>query len=210
MSRCRRQVPVLQLGEELSLCANCLRQGANVLDLWAAHACGLPWTFQVWSDYTAGPVTWEDVYDGDGHFLFTLYARGALIDPAQPEAGVYDQPGYHPFGYPGVEERDGYPEIVADAERLSLSQVAEACRQWLRAHGLPADGPLVIENGPDTFTFPAPGALPVVTHHKETYAAEGIFEGQVAEYRMRCEACGVEIVSNEPHLGRCPWCGTER
>jgi len=213
--RCRRQVPVLQLGEELTLCANCLRQGASLLDLRAAHARGLPWTFQVRSDYpsagsgqgAAGPVTWEDVYDGDGHFLFTLYARGAPVGPAKPEAGVYDQPGYHPFGYPGTKEQDGYPEIVADAERLTLTRVAEACRQWLNAHGLPGDGPLVIENGPDTFTFPAPGALPVVTHHRETYLAEEVFEDRVTEYRMRCGACGVQIISHELHLARCPWCG---
>jgi hypothetical protein len=215
--RCQRQVPVLGLGAEMILCANCLRQGANLLDLREAHDRGLPWTFEVWTDYQAGPVTWEDVCDGDGHFLFTLYARGTPLDPIEPEAGAYDQPGYYPHGYPGPGEgacpepsrRDGYPEIVADTETLTLAQVAEACRQWLKAHRLLADEPLVIVNGPDEFAFAAPGVLPVVTHHKPYYSVEEVFEGQVAEYPTTCPACGVRIISHEPHLAGCPWCGAE-
>jgi len=247
--RCQRHVPVLELGAESTLCANCLRQGANLLDLREAHDRGLPWTFEVWTDYPsaspwsfgtcpgrqvqgpgtkgsgqshAGPVTWEDVCDGDGHFLFTLYAQGTPIDPMEPEAGTYERPGYYPRGYPGPGEgacperrsaygrRDGYPEIVADSETLTLAQVAVACRQWLKAHGLPVDEPLVIVNGPDEFAFAASGALPVVTHHKSRYSIEEVFdEGQVAEYPTTCPACGVQIISHEPHLPRCPWCGAE-
>lgn len=165
--RCQRQVPVLHLGEELALCADCLRQGANLLDLCEARERGLPRRFEVHADYPAGPVTWDDVYDGNGHFLFTLYARGAPIDPTEPEAGVYDQPGYYPFGYSGIEAGDGYPDIVAEAEALSIAQVAEACRLWLEAHGLPTDRPLVVVNGPDAFTFSAPGAEAAVTRHSE-------------------------------------------
>ena len=219
--RCQRQVPVLELGADLTLCANCLRQGANLLDLREAHDRGQPWTFEVWTDYHAGPVTWEDVCDGDGHFLFTLYAKGAPIDPTESEAGTYERPGYYPRGYPGPGEdacserrsaygrRDGYPEIVADAETLTLAQVAVACRRWLKAHGLPVDEPLVIVNGSDEFAFSAPGALPAVTHHKSRYSIEEVFEGQVAEYPTTCPACGVQIISHEPHLARCPWCGAE-
>ncbi len=216
-ARCQRQTFVLELGAELALCADCLRQGANLLDLRQDHDRGLPWTFEVLTDYQAGPVTWEDVCDGDRHFLFTLYARGIPIEPTEPEAGTLDQPGYYPRGYPGPEEsacpergrRDGYPDIVADAETLTLAQVADACWRWLKAHGLPADEPLVIVNGPDDFAFAAPGALPVVTHHKPLYSAEEVFEEQVIEYPMTCPACGVRVISHEPHLGRCPWCGAE-
>ncbi len=206
--RCQRQVPVLELGAEMTLCANCLRQGANLLDLREAHDRGLPWAFEVWTDYHAGPVTWEDVCDGHGHLLFTLYARGTPLDPTKPEAGAYDQPGYYPHGYPGPEG-DGYPEVVADMETLTLAQVAEACRQWLKAHRLSADEPLVIVNGPDEFAFSAPGALPVVTHHKPYYSMEEVFEEQVTEYPLTCPACSVQIISHEPHLARCPWCGAE-
>jgi hypothetical protein len=207
--RCQRQAPVLELGAELTLCANCLRQGANLLDLREAHDRGLPWTFEVWTDYHVGPVTWEDVCDGDGHFLFTLYACGTPIDPTEPEAGTYERPGYYPHSYPGPGEGDSYPEIVADVETLTLAQVAEACRQWLKAHRLTADEPLVIVNGPDEFAFAAPGALPVVTHHKPYYSMEEVFEGQVTEYPTACPACGVQIISHEPDLARCPWCGAE-
>ena len=216
-ARCQRQVPVLELGVELALCANCLRQGANLLDLREAHDRGLPWTFEVLTDYLstssgqsqAGPVTWEDVYDGDGHFLFSLYARGTPIEPTEPKAGVYDQPGYYPRGYPGPEESDGYSEIVADAETLTLAQVAQGCRRWLKAHGLPGDEPVVVVNGPDEFVSAAPGALRVVTHCKPLYSAEEVFEGHVTEYPTTCPACGVQVISHEPHLARCPWCGAE-
>jgi hypothetical protein len=81
------------------------------------------------------------------------------------------------------------------------------CSDCVTEEHLPADGPLVIENGPDTFTFPAPSTLPVVTHHREMYLAEEVFEDQVTEYRMRCGACGVQIISHEPHLARGPWWG---
>ncbi len=208
-ARCQRQTFVLELGAELALCADCLRQGANLLDLRQDHDRGLPWTFEVLTDYQAGPVTWEDVCDGDRHFLFTLYARGIPIEPTEPEAGTLDQPGYYPRGYPGPEESDGYPDIVADAETLTLAHVAQGCRRWLKAHGLPADEPLVIVNGPDDFAFAAPSVLPVVTHHKPLYSSEEVFEGQVIKYPTTCPACGVQIVSHEPHLGRCPWCGAE-
>jgi hypothetical protein len=144
---------------------------------------------------------------GAGHFLFSLYSRGEPIDPLEPEAGAYDQSGYYPIGYLGAGERDGYPEIVADAEALTLTQVAEACRRWLKAHELPADGPLAVVNGLDEFTFPVPGALPVVTHLKEVYSAEEVFEHRVTEYPKTCPACSVQIISHEPHLARCPWCG---
>ena len=208
-NRCQRQVPVLELGTDLTLCANCLRRGANLLDLREAHDRGLPWTFEVWTDYQAGLVTWEDVCDGNGHFLFTLYAQGTPIDPMEPEVGTFERPGYYPSGYPGPGEGDGYPEIVADAEMLTLAQVAEACRRWLKAHGLPANEPLVIVNGPDEFAFSAPVALPVVTHYKPRYSAEEVLEGQVIEYPMTCPACGVQVISHQPHLARCPWCGAE-
>ena len=98
---------------------------------------------------------------------------------------------------------------MADAETLTLAQVAVACRQWLKAHGLPVDEPLVIVNGPDELAFATPGALPVVTHHKPWYSTEEVFEGQVAEYPTTCPACGVQIISHEPHLAHCPWCGAE-
>ena len=208
-NRCQRQVPVLELGTDLTLCANCLRQGANLLDMCEAHDRDLPWTFEVWTDYQAGPVTWEDVCDSNGHFLFTLYAQGTPIDPVEPDAGAYDQPGYYPHSYPGPGEGGSYPEIVADAGTLTLAQIAEACRRWLKAHGLPADEPLVIVNGLDEFAFSAPGALPVVTHHKPRYSAEEVLEGQVTEYPMTCPACGVQVISHQPHLACCPWCGAE-
>jgi Zn finger protein HypA/HybF involved in hydrogenase expression len=207
--RCQRQVPILELGAEMVLCANCLRQGANLVDLREAHDRGLPWTFEVWTDYQAGPVTWEDVCDGDGHFLFTLYAQGTPIHTTEPEVGTFERSGYYPRGYPGPREGNGYPEIVADVETLTLAQVAEACPQWLRANGLPTDEPLVIVNGPDEFAFAEPGVLPVVTHHKSRYSMEEVFEGQVAEYPTTCPACGVQIISHEPHLAQCPWCGAE-
>jgi predicted nucleotidyltransferase len=208
-ARCQRQAPVLALGDVLTLCAKCLRQGANLLDLLEARDRGLPWSFRVVTDYHAGPVTWEDVYDSDGHLLFALYARGQSMDPMEPEAGVYENPGYYPRGYPGPEEGDGYPEIVAGAEALTLAHVAEACRQWMAAHKLPADGPLFIDNGPDDFAFAAPDALPTVTHLKSRYSAEELLEEHVTEYPTVCPTCTVQIISHEPHLEHCPWCGAE-